>query len=110
MNRQPIIDIHNHMWRTPEIGRQALLGLNRNRTYFEWTGTVDDHIKNMAICGIDYSMCMLVTPTGEMRDAAIARLGPVDAGIADDAAGLGLDQKLLMRLDRNNVWGCRVGV
>jgi predicted TIM-barrel fold metal-dependent hydrolase len=108
VNREPIIDVHTHLYRTPEIGRQALQGLNRERTFFEWTGTVSDHLDTMSASGTDYAIAILVTPTREMREKAVSGRGSSEQ-LAPDASGIGLDQKLLGRLDRNNVWGCAAG-
>ncbi|MFN8559733.1 MAG: amidohydrolase family protein, partial [Dehalococcoidia bacterium] len=104
--RFPIIDIHTHLWRTPEIGRQALAP----RPNIVWTGTVQEHLDTMKSGGVERAVVLLVTPTREMRERALRERGSFGDPQWADSSGLALDRKLLERMDRNNTWGCAMGL
>ena len=96
----PIVDIHTHLFRTPEIGRRAFWR-DPHPAVIPYTGLPEDHLAGMAEAGVAYAAAMIVTPTREMRQRILAQHD-------EDAGGLALDQQLLDRMDRNNVWGCQV--
>jgi predicted TIM-barrel fold metal-dependent hydrolase len=98
-----IIDIHTHLWRTPEIGRQAA---GPGRPY---TGIPSEHLATMASSGTDMAVGLLVTATREMRERAVRERKIDDNDTGPGQGGLALDEMLLRRLDRNNTWGCNVG-
>ena len=105
----PIIDIHTHLWRTREIGRQALVGTRGSAMPApEWTGTIEEHLETMKAAGVDRAVVLLVTPTREMRGRALRERGPYGGDRWADNSGLTLERKLLERMDRNNTWGCAV--
>ncbi len=100
----PIIDIHTHLWRTREIGRQALGG----RPNLVWTGTIEEHLETMKPAGVERAIVLLVTPTREMRERALRERGAFGSPQWTENTGLTLDRRLLERMDRNNTWGCAV--
>ncbi len=105
----PIIDIHTHLWRTREIGRQALGGLGSGTTTEpEWAGTIEEHLQTMKDAGVERAVVLLVTPTREMRERAVQERGAHGGPRWAENSGLALDRKLLERMDRNNTWGCAV--
>ena len=105
----PIVDIHTHLFRTPEIGRQALLGLNPNRGEVKHTGVPENHLEEMRADGVAYMAGMATTPTREMRERALRERGPYGTPQWESNSGLALDEKLLRRMDHNNAWACAMG-
>jgi predicted TIM-barrel fold metal-dependent hydrolase len=101
----PIIDIHTHLWRSREIGRQALGGRMPDP---QWTGTLEEHLETMHRAGVDRAVVLLVTPTRSMRERALQERGRFGDGQWAENSGLALDRKLLDRLDRTNTWGCAI--
>src|SRR6266542_4388159 len=75
--RTSVIDAHTHIYRTQEIGRQAMTSLNPD---IQWNGTPEELRSCMAAFGIARSVGLVVTPTREMREKAVAGL---PAGLPD---------------------------
>ncbi|MFA7249403.1 MAG: amidohydrolase family protein [Dehalococcoidia bacterium] len=106
----PIVDIHTHMFRTPEIGRQALRQFHtRHAPKIEYTGVPEDHLAGMKAAGVSYCSALAVTPTREMRERALRERGDYGTPQWESNSGLALDNKLLSRMDHNNAWACWVG-
>lgn len=106
MAREPIIDAHTHIYRTREIGYQAMSSLNPN---IAWNGTPEELRPCMAAAGIVRSVGLVVTPTREMREKAYANL-PSDLS-ADERRRreAEIDRQMLGRMERNNRWGSAIG-
>jgi predicted TIM-barrel fold metal-dependent hydrolase len=106
MAREPIIDAHTHIYRTREIGYQAMSSLNPN---IAWNGTPEELRPCMAAAGIVRSVGLVVTPTREMREKAYASL-PTDLS-ADERRQreAEIDRQMLGRMERNNRWGSTIG-
>lgn len=106
MARGPIIDAHTHIYRTREIGYQAMSSLNPN---IAWNGTPEELRPCMAAAGIVRSVGLVVTPTREMREKAYASL-PADLN-ADERRRREeeIDRQMLGRMKRNNHWGSTIG-
>ena len=105
----PIVDIHTHLFRTPAIGRQALLGLDPSRGEVNHTGVPENHLAEMKSDGVAYSVSLAVTPTREMRERALRERGAYGSPEWNANSGLSLDEKLLRRMDHNNAWACAIG-
>ena len=106
----PIVDIHTHMFRTPQIGRQALGGFRHGQApAIEYFGLPEDHLAGMREADVSYCSALAVTPTREMRERALRERGPYGTEQWESNSGLTLDDKLLRRMDHNNAWGCWVG-
>ena len=100
-----VIDAHTHIYRTQAIGHQAMSSLNPN---IRWNCTPEELRACMATFGIARSVGLVVTPTREMREKALAGLG---ADLADDtrrARAAAIDREMLGRMERNNRWGSAV--
>jgi len=69
-----IIDMYAHVYRTAEIGRQALESLSRPQ---RWDGVIDELRVIMHEIGIWRAVIATVTPTQTMRQKAISQL-PAD--------------------------------
>ncbi|MEE8442188.1 MAG: amidohydrolase family protein [Dehalococcoidia bacterium] len=101
-----IFDSHTHIYRTQDIGRQALGGLNPNLRHF---GTIPELEQVVEGNGVSGAIVLTVTPTREMREKEVAGLSD-ELNPGERAARLKeINEVLLGRLDRNNSWGCEVG-
>lgn len=106
MARAPIIDAHTHIYRTREIGYQAMSSLNPN---IAWNGTPEELRPCMAAAGIVRSVGLVVTPTREMREKAYASL-PADLSMDErHRREAEIDRQMLGRMERNNRWGSAIG-
>ena len=106
MSDIPIIECHTHVYRTPEIGRQAMRGINSN---VKWDATIPELLECMEESGITHSVILTVTATQEMREKAMSEL---PQGLSEDGrqeAHAKINEALTGRMHRNNVWGCQVG-
>lgn len=106
MARTGVIDAHTHIYRTEAIGHQAMSSLNPN---IAWNGTPAELRACMAAFGVTRSVGLVVTPTREMREKAVAGL-PAGLSAAErrerEAA---IDQQMRERMARNNRWGSALG-
>ena len=71
MGNECILDIYAHVYRTAEIGRQALQSCSRPRP---WEGVIDELRATMREAGIWRSVITTITPTQTMREKALALL------------------------------------
>ncbi len=106
MARGPIIDAHTHIYRTREIGYQAMSSLNPNIT---WNGTPEELRPCMAAAGIVRSVGLVVTPTREMREKASAKLPANLSADERHRREMEIDRQMLGRMERNNRWGSTIG-
>jgi predicted TIM-barrel fold metal-dependent hydrolase len=101
-----IIDVHAHVYRTPEIGRQAMEHAARPP---QWEGVIDELRALVHKLGIWRTVIATATPTQTMRAKALAQL-PANLSAAErEKAESDIHKRLLQRLDHNNLWGCEVG-
>ena len=101
-----IIDMHTHVYRTAEIGRQALSSCARPS---RWEGVIDELRSIMHEAGIWRAVIATVTPTQTMREEPLAQLPPEAAQEARQKAEAEVRECLLQRMDHDNLWGCEVG-
>ena len=101
----PIVDIHTHLFRTPEVGKRAFWR-NPHTAIIPYTGLPEDYLAGHKDAGVAYSAAMIVTPTREMRQRDLRERGEYGTSVWENNSGIKLDQKLLTRMDHNNAWGC----
>lgn len=106
MSEIPIIECHTHVYRTPEIGRQAMRGLGAD---VKWDATIPELLQCMNDSGITHSVILTVTPTQEMREKAMGELPENSSEEARNEALQKINAALTGRMRRNNIWGCEVG-
>ena len=73
MRGECIIDMYAHVYRTAEIGRQAMQGCARPQ---RWEGVIDELRASMRDTGIWRAVIATITPTQTMREKALALLPP----------------------------------
>jgi uncharacterized protein len=101
-----IIDMYAHVYRTAEIGRQALENLSRPQ---RWDGVIDELRVIMHEIGIWRAVIATVTPIQTMRQKALSQL-PTDLSREScQKAEAEVRERMLQRMDHNNLWGCEVG-
>jgi uncharacterized protein len=101
-----IIDTHAHVYRTSEIGRQAMENFAHPQ---RWGGLIDELRAIMRETGIWRTVIATVTPTQAMREKALSQLPPDLSREARERAEAEVYDRLLQRMDHNNLWGCEVG-
>jgi predicted TIM-barrel fold metal-dependent hydrolase len=101
-----IIDTHAHVYRTAEIGRQAMENFAHPQ---RWGGLIDELRAIMRETGIWRTVIATVTPTQAMREKALSQLSPDLSREAHARAEAEVYDRLLQRMDHNNLWGCEVG-
>jgi predicted TIM-barrel fold metal-dependent hydrolase len=101
-----IIDTHAHVYRTAEIGRQAMENFARP---LQWEGLIEELRAIMGETGIWRTVIATVTPTQAMREKALAQLPPDLSREARAKAESEIHERLLQRMDHNNLWGCEAG-
>jgi uncharacterized protein len=101
-----IIDTYVHVYRTAEIGRQALESCARPP---QPEGVINELRSIMHEAGIWRAVIALVTPTQAMREKTLAQLPPEVSQEARQKAEAEVRECLLQRMDQDNWWGCEVG-
>jgi uncharacterized protein len=101
-----IIDMHTHVYRTPEIGRQVMEHFARP---LQWEGLIAELQATMREAGIWRTVIATITPTRSMREKALAQLPQELSRDARETAEAGIRERLLQRMDHNNTWVCEVG-
>ncbi|MGH8069425.1 MAG: amidohydrolase family protein [Candidatus Entotheonellia bacterium] len=101
-----IIDTHAHVYRTAEIGRQAMENFAHPQ---RWGGLIEELRAIMRETGIWRTVIATVTPTQAMREKALSQLPPDLSREARERAETEVYDRLLQRMDHNNLWGCEVG-
>jgi uncharacterized protein len=106
MPGEVIIDAHAHVYRTAEIGRQAMENFVRRQ---RWEGVIDELRAVMRETGVWRTVIATLTPTQAMREKALSQLPPDLSREAREKAEADVRDRLLQRMDHNNLWGCQVG-
>ena len=104
MEDELIIDVHVHTYPTAEIGRQAMQGFGQSGA----SGTVPELLAVMTRGKISYAVMANLTPTYEMKMAAIKNL---PGGMPDqekEKTEKEADEKVIARMKRRNLWSCAV--
>ena len=74
-----------------------------------WGGLIDELRAVMRETGIWRTVIATVTPTQAMREKALSQLPPDLSREARERAEAEVYDRLLQRMDHNNLWGCEVG-
>jgi predicted TIM-barrel fold metal-dependent hydrolase len=106
MRGECIIDMYAHVYRTAEIGRQAMQGRACPQ---RWEGVIDELRATMRDTGIWRAVIATITPTQTMREKALALLPPDLSHQSRQKAEAEVREHMLQRIDHNNLWGCEVG-
>jgi uncharacterized protein len=106
MRGECIIDMYAHVYRTAEIGRQAMQGCARPQ---RWEGVIDELRATMRDSGVWRTVIATITPTQTMREKALALLPPDLSHQSRQKAEAEVREGMLQRIDHNNLWGCEVG-
>jgi len=106
MRGECIIDMYAHVYRTAEIGRQAMQGCARPQ---RWEGVIDELRATMRDTGVWRAVIATITPTQTMREKALALLPPDLSHQSRQKAEAEVREHMLQRIDHNNLWGCEVG-
>jgi uncharacterized protein len=101
-----IVDTHAHVYRTAEIGRQAMENFDSPP---RWGGVIDELRAMMRKTGIWRTVIATVTPTQTMREEALSQLPANLSREAREKVEAEVRERLLQRMDHNNGWGCEVG-
>lgn len=99
----PVVDIHVHTYRTPEMGVQAQGGKAGAGLH----GTVDELLSIMQRAGIVKSVMVNMTPVLEMREASLRR------SMSSSAREMAIAERqqfseMIGRQERRNDWTCGV--
>ena len=105
MNSYLIVDAHVHTYATAAIGEQAMQGAGRSGC----SGTVEELLPIMADAGISYSVMANMTPTYDMKMAALEKLAPDIASEEREKAENDINEKMVGRMQRRNLWTCDLG-
>jgi uncharacterized protein len=98
--------MYAHVYRTAEIGRQAMQGCARPQ---RWEGVIDELRATMRDSGVWRTVIATITPTQTMREKALALLPPDLSHQSRQKAEAEVREGMLQRIDHNNLWGCEVG-
>jgi uncharacterized protein len=101
-----IIDMHAHVYRTPEIARQAMEHVAHP---LQGEDSIAELRATMREAGIWRTVIATVTPTRTMREKALAQLPKELSRDARETAEAGIRERMLQCMDHNNAWGCEVG-
>jgi uncharacterized protein len=101
-----IIDMYAHVYRTAEIGRQALEDFARP---LHWDGVIHELRAIMRETGIWRAVIATITPTQTMQEKALSQLPPELSQESRQKAEAEVRERMLQRMDYNNFWGCEVG-
>lgn len=104
MNSFLAIDIHVHTYPTATIGEQALQGAGRSGC----SGTIPELLKVMAQGGISHAIQANMTPTYDMKQAALKKLSPSLSPEERETAEKKINQEVVARMQRRNLWTCQV--
>jgi len=105
VNSYLIVDAHVHTYATAAIGEQALQGFGRSGC----SGTVEELLPIMADAGISYSVMANMTPTYDMKMAALEKLPPHTVDEERKRAEKDINEKMVARMQRRNLWTCDLG-
>ena len=102
MRNHFIIDAHVHTYPTAAIGQQALQGMGKSGA----SGTVGELLDVMARGKISSSVLANMTPTYDMRTAALKNI-PAGAPQAErEKEEKDINEKVIDRMKRRNLWSC----
>lgn len=105
MNDYPIIDAHVHTYPDAAIGQQAMQGAGRSG----YSGTTEELLSVIAESKISYAVMANMTPTYDMRMAALGKLPSTISNEERKEAAKATNEKMISRMQRRNLWSCTMG-
>ena len=102
MGNDLIIDAHVHTYPTAAIGQQALQGMGKTGS----SGTVGELLDVMARGKISFAVLANMTPTYDMRMAALSNLSASASQAEKEKAEKEINEKVIDRMKRRNLWSC----
>lgn len=102
MSDYPVIDGHVHTYPNAAIGEQAMQGAGRGGC----SGTTEEFLQIMAESKISYAVLANMTPTYDMKMAALEKLPATIADEERKEAEKAINQKVIARMQRRNLWTC----
>jgi predicted TIM-barrel fold metal-dependent hydrolase len=105
MTEYRIVDAHFHTFPSAESGEQAMQGAGRSGC----SGTTDEFLSIMKESGISHAVMANMTPTYDMRMAALEKLPDAMADEDRKAAEEEIREKMISRMQRRNLWTCTMG-
>jgi predicted TIM-barrel fold metal-dependent hydrolase len=102
MQNDRIIDAHVHTYPTAAIGQQALQGVGQSGS----SGTVGELLDVMARGKISYAVLANMTPTYDMRVAALNNLLASAPRAEKEKAEKEINERVIDRMKRRNLWSC----
>jgi len=100
-----IIDIHAHVYQTPEMADMTMQSCDRPP---HGRGTVDELRAIMREMDIWRTAILTVIPTQGLAEKALGQLPTELSPEARDKAAAAMRQHLLQHMDQHNTWGCEV--
>src|SRR4030042_3494424 len=97
-----IIDAHVHTYPTAAIGQQALQGTGQAGS----SGTGGELLDVMAKGKISYAVLANMTPTYDMRTAAVRNIPAGAPQAAREKGEKDIDERVIDRMKRRNLWSC----
>ena len=102
MGNDLIIDAHVHTYPTVAIGQQALQGMGHSGA----SGTVGELLDVMARGKISYAVLANMTPTYDMRLAALKNIPAGAPQAAREKGEKDINERVIDRMKRRNLWSC----
>lgn len=99
-----IIDAHVHTYPTAAIGEQAMQGTGRSGC----SGTVEELLSIMARGEISYAVMANLTPTYDMKMAALKNFPASITAEERKKAEKETKEKMIDRMKRRNLWTCTI--
>ena len=99
-----IIDAHVHTYSTAAIGRQALQGMGQSGC----SGMVGELLAVMARGKISYAVLANMTPTYDMKTAALRNLPASATHEEREKVEKEINEKVISRMKRRNLWSCTI--
>jgi predicted TIM-barrel fold metal-dependent hydrolase len=106
MGTERILDSYVQVYRTAEIGRQAMQHCTLPQ---RWEGVIEELRATMRAAGVWRSVIATITPTRSMRDKALARPAPDASQASRQKNEAEIRDRVLQHMHDNNLWGCEVG-
>ena len=102
MGNDLIIDAHVHTYPTAAIGQQALQGGGQSGS----SGTVEELLGAMARGKISYAVLANMTPTYDMRLAALKNIPAGAPQATREKEEKDINERVIDRMKRRNLWSC----
>ena len=101
-----IIDVHAHLFRMADIGRQLM---GDTATPLPWGGTADELQQIMREIGIQQTVITTIPPIPTMRGKGLDQFLPVNSQVTREKTATELRGQQLQQMDDSNLWSCGIG-